>query len=77
MESIFSNLVHLNDKNLFSMRNSEVYGRFVLTLLYVFDIFDFVFRFGYFCFPIGNSHCFLITQGVIKNIILSCFNLFD
>ncbi len=25
MESIFSNLVHLNDKNLFSMRNGEVY----------------------------------------------------
>ncbi len=25
MESIFLNLVHLNDKNLFSMRNGEVY----------------------------------------------------
>ncbi len=66
MESIFSNFVHLNDKNLFSMGNGEVYGRFVLTLC-VFD-FDFV---------LENSHCFLITQGVIKNIILSCFNLCD
>ncbi len=44
MESIFSNLVHLNDKNLFSVGNGEVCGRFVLTLC-VFDIFDFVFRF--------------------------------
>ena len=43
MESIFSNFVHLNNKNLFSMGNGEVYGRFVLTLC-VFD-FDFVFRF--------------------------------
>ena len=42
---LFSNLVHLNDKNLFNMRNGEVYiyGRFVLTFC-VFD-FDFVFRF--------------------------------
>ncbi len=44
MESIFSILViELNDKDLFSMGNGEVYGRFVLTLC-VFD-FDFVFRF--------------------------------
>ena len=43
MESSFSNFVRLNDKNLFSMGNGEVYGRFVLTLC-VFD-FDFVFRF--------------------------------
>ena len=43
MESIFSNFVHLNDKNLFTMGNGEVYGRFVL-ILCVFD-FDFVFRF--------------------------------
>ena len=43
MESSFSNFVHLYDKNLFSMGNGEVYGRFVLTHC-VFD-FDFVFRF--------------------------------
>ena len=43
MESCFSNFVHLNDNNLFSMGNGEVYDRFVLTLC-VFD-FDFVFRF--------------------------------
>ena len=54
------------------MGNGEVYGRFVLTLC-VFD-FDFVFRF---CIFVLNSHCFLITQRVIKNIILSCFNLCD
>ncbi len=74
MESIFSNFVHLNDKSFFSMGNGEVYGRFVLILcVYDFDCFSIL----YFCFPIGNSHCFLITQGVIKNIILSCFNLCD
>ncbi len=43
MESIFSNFVHLNDKNSFSMGNGEVYGRFVL-ILCVFDS-DFIFRF--------------------------------
>ncbi len=44
------------------MGNGEVYGRFVLTLC-VFD-FDFVFRFCIFDLCV-NSHCFLITQGVI------------
>ncbi len=55
------------------MGNGEVHARFVLTLC----VFDFDFSILYFCLPIGNSHCFLITQGVIKNIILSCFNLYD
>ena len=73
--SFFSNFVHSNDKNLFSLGNVEVYGRFVLAFC-VFG-FDFVFRFLCFCFPIENSQCFLITQGVIKNNILSCFNLWD
>ncbi len=58
------------------MGNGEVYDRFVFVVCFVYLIltlfFDFVFLFPY----IGNSHCFLITQGVIKNIILS-FNLCD
>ncbi len=74
MESMVSNFVHSKNKNSFSMGNGEAYARFVLTLC----VFDFdCFSILYFCLPIGNSHCFLITQGVIKKIILSCFNLYD
>ena len=60
MECSFSNFVHLNDKNLFSMGNGEVYGRFVLTLC-VFDFiltlfFDFVFLFPYRKQPLLPHH---------------------
>ena len=58
MESSFSNFVHLNEKNLFSMGNGEVYGRFVLTFVYLILtlFFDFVFLFPYRKQPLLPHH---------------------
>ncbi len=54
----------------YGMGNGEVYCKFVLTLC----VFDFGFQFCIFVFFLKTATTSLFTLGVIKNIILSCFN---
>ena len=52
----------------FSMEHDEVYGKFVLTVCNCSIL--------YFCQKIADSAS-LFTRGIIRNIIVNCFNFFE